>query len=378
MSAQASEILGVGAVGLGGHFDWSHLPFLEELPSCEITALADKDQARLEVVRNRLLLPEEVGFTDYRQLLGNEAVQAVVITTGDSSHFGIAQACLRPVDNEGRPLVREDGMPVKGKHVLLEKPAAATAEECAQLPSLFDYAEKEGLRLWVCHPREFGDGPWARAAKLIGNPRLISKTFGVGEIGKLLEVRYDCHYTLPDDKSEQLHTSFADDKMNHNVASLMVALPNVTGFHSAVMLDNTATHYDANMITISDDPNQAGITVRMGGRRSAHKENHDGGVWRDILIAIFEEGELQVEPSLGTIGLLYGKKRKSSLEFNPDTLYDDMFRAENAEFVQAVLDHRRPEPLTRQAKILATAAAILLQQPGFDGSITENAVRGMV
>jgi len=158
---------------------------------------------------------------------------------------------------------------------------------------------------------------------------------------------------------------------------LMGALPDVTGFHNAVMLDNTQTSYDARMVTLSEEPSQAGIVVRMGGRRSAHKANHGGGAYRDIFSAIFEEGELKVEPSLGTIGLVYGKKPKSPLEFDPDTLYDDMFRAENAAFVQAVLDPSRPEPLAKRARILATAAAILMQQPGFEGVITEEVVRSL-
>jgi len=112
----------------------------------------------------------------------------------------------------------------------------------------------------------------------------------------------------------------------------------------------------------------------MSGRRCANRANHPKGVYRDWIEAVYDEGILRVEPTYGTITLTYGKDPRPPLEFDPSRLYDGMFTAINDEFARCVLDPKRPEPFTRKIKLLGTAAAILMQQPDFDGIITEKAV----
>lgn len=358
MSAEGSERLGVGFIGFGDHCENSHGPFVGRSALYDVVGVAEKDDIRSAKAQQMLGLPDSALTMDYRELLDNDATQAVIITTGDQSHYNLAREAL-----------------YAGKSVLLEKPAAATAEECAELPSLFDYAQRNGLKFWVCHPREFDkEGPWFRGAELIGNPDLVEATFGVGPVGKLLEVRYDCFYTLPDTNKAGLHTSFADDKMNHNVASVLTALPGIAGFSGAILLKNTLTNYDVSMDTIPQDENDEPIAIRMSGRRCARRANHPHGIYRDWVEATFEDAILRIEPSYGTIALTYGKEPRPPIAFDPDKLYDDMFTAINDEFALCVLDPKRPEPLTRRAKLLGTAAAILVQQPGFDGMITEESV----
>ncbi|HJQ09319.1 MAG TPA: Gfo/Idh/MocA family oxidoreductase [Candidatus Saccharimonadales bacterium] len=246
-------------------------------------------------------------------MLDDDRVDAVVVTTRDDTHFSIAKDAIQA-----------------GKHVLVEKPAAANAAELAALPDLFDLAEETGRRLWVCHPREFGDGPWGVAARLISDPSRISEAFGVGPMGQVRELRHDCHYTVPG--RQGLHTSFADDKLNHTIVSVQRSLPGVVGFRNAVLLDNDESHFDARLVTVSENAAEDGVVIRAGGRRSAHAEHHGGGVWRDWIEAVFDEGVLRVEPTLGRIALTYGKQEKRPLEFDPRKLYDDMFGAFNTEF----------------------------------------------
>lgn len=348
-----TEQLGIGYIGFGDHCSQSHEPFLEPSELTRTIGVADLADIDVSGVN---FADDPIITKDYHELLGDERVNAVVITTGDVWHYRMAKDAL-----------------AAGKHVLVEKPAAAAANELAALPALFDEADAADRRLWVCHPREFGDGPWRTAARLAGNPALASEVFGVGPLGRLQELRYDCHYTVPN--KQGLHTSFADDKMNHTIVSALRTLPGATGFRDAVLLDNGPTRFDSRLITISDDPQQDGIVIRAAGRRSAHSANHGGGVWRDWIEVVFEEGTMRVEPTLGRIALTYGRQEQEPLTFDTAMLYDGMFGSFNDEFVRCSLDSERPEPLTRQARIMGTAAAILMQQPGFNGLITEETIR---
>lgn len=351
-----SEKLGIAYIGFGDHCQQSHANYLN-IPSCEVVGVADLDGRRLAWGRVIPNVADDALFTtDYHELLASSRVDAVVVTTGDATHFSISQDAINA-----------------GKDVLVEKPATATIEELAALPGLFAAARARKRKLWVCHPREFGEGPWSEAAKLIGDPQQISETFGTGPMGKLMELRHDCHYTVPG--KDGLHTSFADDKMNHNIVSVLRALSTTVGFRNATILDNSPTSYDARLVTIPSRPHEEGVTVRLSGRRSAHREHHEGGVYRDWVEAIFEEGVLRIEPSLGRIALTYGKKEMEPVTFDPNTLYDNMFGTFNTEFVECVRDPLRPDPLSSRTLILGTAAAILMQQPDFNGLVTEDAVR---
>lgn len=348
-----NEKLGIGYIGFGKHCNLSHVPFLEESPLAQAVGVADVADVEVGHVN---FADDPVVTKDYRELLEDDRIDAVVVTTGDSSHYSITEDALEA-----------------GKHVLVEKPAAATVEELAALPSLFDKADAKQRNLWVCHPREFGAGPWSAAARLIGNPQHISAAFDTGPMGKLQELRYDCLYTVPG--KQGLHTSFADDKLNHTIVSAMRSLPETTGFRNAVLLDNGLTNYDARLVTVADNADQDGIVVRASGRRSANPDNHGGGVYRDWVEAVFDEGTLRVEPTLGRIVLTYGKEEKPPIVFDPAQLYDGMFSIFNDEFVRRALDSSRPEALSRQAKLLGTAGAILMQQPNFNGEISEAALQ---
>lgn len=102
-------------------------------------------------------------YTDYHALLNDPAVDAVDITLPHHLHFRVARAALE-----------------HGKHVLVEKPMAATAAECRDL---IDIAQLKGLTFTVAENTRFV-GAYIEAEKLIrsgalGAPRLI-RTFIYG------------------------------------------------------------------------------------------------------------------------------------------------------------------------------------------------------
>lgn len=344
------EIVNIAFVGLGNHFEKSHKPYIDPRLG-RVIAVADSDPENAEAVGRRHGVDKSAIYEHHRDLLENPNVGAVFVTTGDDSHFDIATDAIEA-----------------GKHVLVEKPAATTVEQLRQLPDLFDRAAAQGLRLVVCHPREFGDGPWAETAKIIGNPDEATSS----RLGRVLRIDYDCHYTKPN--REGLHGSFADDKLNHTIVSALQALPNVTGFRDAQLLDNGPDIYEARLVTESDEEASDGIVIRGSGHRKAHPEYHGGGVWRDWVEVISEEGTMRVEPSLGRITLTRGLDEKILRIFDTERLYDDMFSRFNRAFLECVRDPDLPDPITARTMVLGTGAAILMQQPGFDGRINERAI----
>lgn len=127
-------------IGLVGYGYWG--PNLarnfHQLPEAWLTACADADPARLaEATR---LYPFTQATTDYRQLIDNPALDAVVVATPARSHFEIARAALE-----------------HGKHVLVEKPLAMTTP---QVRELADCARASDRVLMVGHTFEYNPAVW--------------------------------------------------------------------------------------------------------------------------------------------------------------------------------------------------------------------------
>jgi len=117
--------LGMAVVGCGFVGRGAHVPALASLQNAELVAVADADDARLSKVVKKYEVP--AGYADYRQLLEDPHVDAVVIALPTSMH---AQASIAAMQ--------------AGKHVLCEMPLAANLEEVEQM---IDVAKKQGVCL---------------------------------------------------------------------------------------------------------------------------------------------------------------------------------------------------------------------------------------
>jgi UDP-N-acetylglucosamine 3-dehydrogenase len=119
-------------IGLG-RFGEMHARALAGLPGIELAAFCTRNAARLEEVGNRLGVARRC--TDYREILDDLDIDVVSITTHWQQHFEPGCAAL-----------------ASGKHVLLEKPMAATAEQCRLL---VETAEQASGFLMVGHVCRF-------------------------------------------------------------------------------------------------------------------------------------------------------------------------------------------------------------------------------
>jgi predicted dehydrogenase len=127
-ASSEDEPVRVAVVGLG-YWGPNLVRNLHEHPGAEVVAVCDSREEPLDKVAKRY--PSVRTSTDFETILADELVEAVAIATPVSSHFPLASAVLEA-----------------GKHVFIEKPLAASANEARELIEL---AERRGLVLMPGH-----------------------------------------------------------------------------------------------------------------------------------------------------------------------------------------------------------------------------------
>lgn len=174
----------VGVVGCG-YWGPNLVRNFRSLPDCSLKMMCDLSEDRLKHLRN--LYPEVKGETDFGHMLNGAGLDAIVIATSVKQHFPMAKAAL-----------------LAGKHTLIEKPMAASTEECEEL---IEIAEKKGLVLMVSHT--FLYSPAVRKIKEIvewgdlGDIRYISaRRLNLGLFQRDINVAWDL---APHDISIILH-----------------------------------------------------------------------------------------------------------------------------------------------------------------------------
>jgi predicted dehydrogenase len=120
--------ISVGVVGLG-YWGPNLVRNLHELEDAHVAWICDARTDRLEKIGRRY--PAVRTTTSYDDVLEDEELDAVVIATPVSSHYGLGAAALRA-----------------GKHVFIEKPLAASSNEARRLIAL---AEAGGLVVMPGH-----------------------------------------------------------------------------------------------------------------------------------------------------------------------------------------------------------------------------------
>jgi len=174
----------VGVVGCG-YWGPNLIRNFRSLPDCSLRMMCDLSEDRLKHLRT--LYPDVKGETDFGHMLNGAGLDAVVVATSVKSHHPMAKAAL-----------------MAGKHVFVEKPMAASSEQCEEL---IEIAKKNGLVLMIGHT--FLYSPAVRKIKEItewgdlGDIRYISaRRLNLGLFQKDINVAWDL---APHDLSIILH-----------------------------------------------------------------------------------------------------------------------------------------------------------------------------
>jgi predicted dehydrogenase len=143
----------VGVVGVG-YWGPKLVRNLHEIPGISLRWVVDRDEHRLQRLGQQY--PSVRTSTSVDALLSS-TVDAVVIATPIRTHHAIAKAAL-----------------LSGKHVMIEKPLAASSTECRELIEL---AEARGLTLMVGHTFEYNSAV-----------RALREIVASGELGEIFYV----------------------------------------------------------------------------------------------------------------------------------------------------------------------------------------------
>jgi scyllo-inositol 2-dehydrogenase (NADP+) len=151
-----ADEIGVGLIGYGAAARVFHAPFIESVPRLKLRKVVERngDEARR-------LYPHVEVVRDAADLLRDERVALVVVTTPNASHFELARQSL-----------------LAGKHVVVEKPFTNTSGEAL---GLIELARRQTRLLSVNHNRRW-DGDFLTVRRILE----------AGLLGRLVE--YESHY----------------------------------------------------------------------------------------------------------------------------------------------------------------------------------------
>jgi len=127
-------MMNVGIIGLG-YWGPNYIRVVNDSADCRLKWCCDKIEKNLGILKGK---DNTKTTTDYKEILDDKEVDAVIIATPTETHYKIAKDCLNA-----------------GKHVLVEKPLTLNSEEAKEL---VDLAGKKKKVLMVGHIFIFNEG----------------------------------------------------------------------------------------------------------------------------------------------------------------------------------------------------------------------------
>ena len=155
-SSASLPSLGVGLLGFGYGARTFHAPILSAVPGLHLHAILERSGDRAAQA-----YPGAVIFRTLEALLADPAIHLVVIATPNATHHALARQCL-----------------LAGRHVVIDKPFAATSQQAAEL---IDLAHARHLVAAPFHNRRW-DADFLTIHKLL-------KTVTLGRL-----VTFDSHW----------------------------------------------------------------------------------------------------------------------------------------------------------------------------------------
>jgi scyllo-inositol 2-dehydrogenase (NADP+) len=148
----AAITTGLMSYGMSGRI--FHAPFLTTNPGFKFKAVVERHQKKAG-----LRYPGVISYNSIDELLNDDEIELITVNTPNDSHFDFTIKALKA-----------------GKHVLLEKPAAATS---AEVKIMFDTARKANRHLMLYQNRRWDSG-FLQVKEIIES----------GRLGQLIEVYF--------------------------------------------------------------------------------------------------------------------------------------------------------------------------------------------
>lgn len=116
MKKMSEKVLRLGVIGCGGIANGKHMPAEKRNPRAKMVAFCDIIPERAEKAKKEFGDENSAVYTDYKELLKDPTIDAVLVLTHNAEHCHITVDALNA-----------------GKHVLCEKPMATSYEEAQKM-----------------------------------------------------------------------------------------------------------------------------------------------------------------------------------------------------------------------------------------------------
>ena len=174
------------AYGMSGRV--FHAPFINTHPGFELTAVVERHDKKMAE-----RYPDISSYNHNEELLRDKESGINIVNTPNNTHFDLAKRSLQA-----------------GKHVLVEKPIAATV---AEVKELFDLAREVGKQLMVYQNRRW-DSDFLSVKEVIES----------GRLGQLIEVhfRFDRYKTTLSPKQFKETKSMAPNGLAYDLGPHLI------------------------------------------------------------------------------------------------------------------------------------------------------------
>lgn len=159
------EKIKIGIIGCGQVSRVGHGPAIKKDGRARLVAVADPDEANRTHFVKKFCVPH--AYTDHRDMLAREDLDAVVIASPPWLHCAQFQDCIKA-----------------NLHILCEKPLATNLEDCMKMDSLVEGYDRIAQ---ACHSKRFETG-FERIKKMLDR----------GLLGRIYQTSVYWHYYIPD------------------------------------------------------------------------------------------------------------------------------------------------------------------------------------
>jgi predicted dehydrogenase len=305
-------MVNIGIVGCG-HWGPNHVRNFSSFPNSKVLTCCDLDKKRLSHIKK--MYPVVKTTMDYKILLRDANIQAIVIATPTSTHYKLSKEAL-----------------LAGKDVLCEKPLSLTVKESQELISI---AKAKKRILMVGHVFLFNSGI-----------RKIKESIDTGLLGRIYYLRSARTNLGPirNDVNVVLDLAVHDISIFSYLLSKQPVAVNATA--SKILRENLediafiSLHYPesilANIHVSWLDPRKVREITVVGDKKMA--------IWDDLsttdMVRIYDKGVIK-EPyydDFGEFQLLLREGDVSVPKINPV----EPLRAQSLHFIESVENRRTP------------------------------------
>jgi myo-inositol 2-dehydrogenase/D-chiro-inositol 1-dehydrogenase/scyllo-inositol 2-dehydrogenase (NAD+) len=315
----------IGLIGCGRMAQRFHIKTLSGMENIELVALCDIREEIARKIASKYHV--EKVYDDYKELLANERIEAVVISTPPESHFKILEDAANA-----------------GKHIFVEKPLAETIEECKRA---IEVCRSNRVKLMVGLMRRFDKA-------LIWSKEKIKS----GSLGTLFVIN-----------SIYNHVSTYGDYLQKTDADIIgkgKPSPGIRENMHLFLINNLIHHADmvrwfgglverllASM-TIFDNYFTLNVTLKFSSKCMGHMQFNSlvSTDWQEELAIHGTSGSLYVKmffPYLDTPSSAILISKEINSRISPLNVVNTMYEDELRHFVNCIINNLEPEPNGYQA-----------------------------